>query len=169
MRILAPGVGHAVLRYHRAKLRIRQHIHPRCGRDLRGRGVYYVLVSIGREPAEAIVQNEIASDFNIHRGFGAVIARWLQTRYPHFPQAAAIELFRQRATAIAENDARHRLKQNAVFARHLFRGAHENAARLINHMRFDARCNHANNLILQQLPVTGVIFVPDHQVHRQSF
>ena len=29
--------------------------------------------------------------------------------------------------------------------------------------------NEPHDLVVEQLPVTGVIFVPDHQVHRQSF
>ena len=32
-----------------------------------------------------------------------------------------------------------------------------------------ARGNQPHDLFVEQLPVTGVIFVPDHQVHRQSF
>ena len=93
----------------------------------------------------------------------------LQARHPHLSQVTAIDLFRQRSPAVADNGARDRLEQNAVFARYLFRGAHKDAARSIDHMRLDPHRNQADNLILEQLPVTGTFFVPDHQVHRQPF
>ena len=51
----------------------------------------------------------------------------------------------------------------------LLRRPHENAARAILHDAIRARRDQAQNLVLQLLPVAGVIFVPDHQVHRQPF
>ena len=45
----------------------------------------------------------------------------------------------------------------------------ENAARPIHHIGFDARRDQPHDLIVQHLPVTGVIFVPDHEVHGESF
>ena len=48
-------------------------------------------------------------------------------------------------------------------------GSYKDAARSIGHVGFDACGNQPHDLFVEQLPVTGVIFVPDHQVHRQSF
>jgi hypothetical protein len=62
-----------------------------------------------------------------------------------------------------------RLDQNAVLLRDLVRGSYENAARSIHHLGFDARGNEPYDPVVQKLPVTGAIFVPDHQIHRQSF
>ena len=48
-------------------------------------------------------------------------------------------------------------------------GPHEDAARPVRHVGFDAGGNQPHDLVVEQLPVTGVIFVPDHQVDGQSF
>ena len=59
------------------------------------------------------------------------------------------------------------MEQNLVLARYLIRGSHENAAGAIGQVGFDACGNQSHDLVLEQLPVTGVIFIPYHQVHRQ--
>ena len=76
---------------------------------------------------------------------------------------------RQRPPAVGEDGASDRLEQNAVLVRYLVRRSHEDAAGSIGHVRFEACGNQSHDLVVEQLPVTGVIFVPDHQVHRQSF
>ena len=57
------------------------------------------------------------------------------------------------------------MDQDAVFIRYLFRRTHEDPARPVYHMRFDARGDQSHDLVMQQLPVAGAILVPDHQVH----
>jgi hypothetical protein len=84
----------------------------------------------------------------------------------YIPYAAVINLFRQRSPAVSYDGACDRLEQNTIFVGYLFRVPHENTARSVNDMRFDARGNQTDNLILKQLPVAGAIFVPDHQIHR---
>ena len=44
----------------------------------------------------------------------------------------------------------------------------EDAARPIHHVRLDARRDEPHDLILQQLPISGLVFVPDHQVDGQA-
>ena len=61
------------------------------------------------------------------------------------------------------------MEQNAVLARYLVPRSHKDAARLIFQEGFNPCGNQPHDLVLQKLPVAGVIFVPDHQVHRQSF
>ena len=61
------------------------------------------------------------------------------------------------------------MDQDAVLLRYLVRRSYENAAGSIGHVGFDACGNEPHDLVVEKLPVTGVIFVPDHQVHRQSF
>ena len=60
------------------------------------------------------------------------------------------------------------MDQDAVLLRDLVRRSYENAAGLIGHVGFDPCGNEPHDLVVEKLPVTGVIFVPDHQVHRQS-
>ena len=52
---------------------------------------------------------------------------------------------------------------------HLLGKAHEDAARPVDHLGIDTRCDQAHDLFLQHLPVAGMILVPDHQVDRQAF
>ena len=172
MGILAPGVGHAALGDDGSEVRIRQHIHPRRRRHLPVRGRDDVLAPIGGESAEPVEEDQIAAR-RLGRGrrsFGAAGSGRLEARQPgaHFHQAAPVDLFRQRSPPVADDDARDRLEQNAVLVRYLLRPPHEDAARPIHHVGFDARGDQPHDLVLQQLPVTGAIFVPDHQVHRQS-
>ena len=83
-------------------------------------------------------------------------------------RTGAVDLFRQGPPAVAEDDAGDGLEQRAVLLRDLLRRAHEDAARAIDHLGFEARRDQAQDLVLQHLPVTGAVLVPDHQVHRQS-
>jgi hypothetical protein len=61
------------------------------------------------------------------------------------------------------------VEQGAVFGGYLLRRTHEDATGPVNRAGFDARGDQPHDLFLQLLPVTGVIFVPDHQVHHESF
>ena len=45
---------------------------------------------------------------------------------------------------------------------------HEDSAGSVHHVGFDARGDQPHDLILQQLPVPGSIFIPDHQIHAES-
>ena len=45
---------------------------------------------------------------------------------------------------------------------------HEDAARSIDHVGFDARGNEPHDPLLEQLPISDAVFVPDDQVNRQS-
>ena len=74
----------------------------------------------------------------------------------------------QRPAPVADDDARNRLHQSAIFIRHLFGLAHEYAAWPVHHVCFDARRDQTHDLLSQHLSVTGVIFIPDYQVYRES-
>ena len=99
----------------------------------------------------------------------AVCAGRRETRNEHFRQAATVDLVPQRPPAVDEDGASDRLQQNAVLVRYLVRGSYKDAAWPIGHVGFKARGNQPHDLFVEQLPVTGVIFGPDHQVHGQSF
>ncbi len=75
----------------------------------------------------------------------------------------------QRPPAVGEDGPGDRLEKNAVLVRYLVPRSYEDAAGSIGHVGFEARGNQPHDLFVEELPVTGVIFVPDHQVHRQSF
>ena len=79
----------------------------------------------------------------------------------------SVDLFRQGPPAVAEDDAGDGLEQGAVFLRDLLRRAHEDAARPVHRLGFEAHRHQTQDLVLQHLPIAGAVFVPDHQVHRQ--
>ena len=176
MGIFAPGVSHAAFGKDGSKLSICQHVHPGCRGYVCGRRCNHVLAPIGGEAAEPVVEEEIAgrSSRSGRREINAMHsrrreARQIQMRCAHFHQAAPIDLLSQRAALVADDHARDCLHQNAILIRYLFRPPHENSTGFIHHMRFDARGNQSHDLFLQQLAVSGAIFVPHHQVHDQSF
>ena len=79
----------------------------------------------------------------------------------------ACNLVRQRSASIGEDYAGHRLLQQAVFDRHLFRRSHEDTTRSIHHIGLDSGRDQPHDLIVQHLTIAGVIFIPNHEVHGQ--
>ncbi len=57
MGVLAPGVGKAILRDDGSKVRIRQHVHPRCRCCLPGRGRDDVFASIAGKSSQSIEED----------------------------------------------------------------------------------------------------------------
>ncbi len=134
------------------------------------RGRNDIFASVRGESAQPVEEHQIAAgQLGRPRGFGAVGSGRRQGRYGHFHLAPTVELVLQRPPAIGDDGASHRLEQNAVFLRYLVRRSYENAAWPIYLAGFDPCGNESHDLVVEKLPVTGVIFVPDHQVHRQSF
>ena len=174
MRVLGPGVGAAALGNHRAEMRVGQHVRPRRRRGVVRAQHDDVLAAVGAEAAVWIAQLQAARVLYRRRqqrrrdGRRAVprLAR-LEARHMRFHPAPA-DLFGQRAAGVGEDNARAGLDQNAVLAGELLRRAHEDAAGTIEQARFAARSDQAHDLVLQLLPVTGAILVPDHQIHRQT-
>ena len=153
------------------KLRVRQHIDP-WRRSHFAASVVVMMYSRPSGVNPPIPLKKIRSE----RGDAATAAgsgRWTRAggklRNGDFFGAAAQQLVHQRSAAIRDDGASDRLEQNAVLARYLVPRSHEDAARSICQGGFDPCGNQSRDLVLQNLPVAGVIFVPDQQVHRQSF
>ncbi len=170
VRILAPGVGGAALRNDRAEVRIGENVHPRRRRYLTGPLRNDVFATVGGESAQSVEQDQIAARRrNGRRGCRALAAARHQLRHAHFRKLTPVKLFGQRSPVVRNDNSRNRLEQNTVLAGDMLHRPHENAARPIDHAGLDARGDQSNDLFLQLLPVTGVILVPDHQIHRQPF
>ena len=134
------------------------------------RGCNDILVAIRGESAESVEKQQIvARQGGNCRGGGTVSPGRRKERHGNFPKIPAVDLVRQHPPAVGDDGAGDRLEQDAFLARYLVRRPYENAARLIRHVGAFACGNEPHDLFLELLPVTGVIFVPDHQVHRQSF
>ena len=80
----------------------------------------------------------------------------------------SFQLLGQRSLFIVQDNARHRLQQHAIVIGDLFEAPDEDAARLVEHLRFDARGNQTGDLVLQGLAINRNVFVQNDQVDRQS-
>ena len=170
VRVLAPGVGRAALRDDRAESRVGQHVDPRRRGDVGRIGGDHILAPVGGEATEAVEENQIrARRRRRRRRIGAVRAQRLQARDHGFRLAAAVDLVGQQPVLVAENHPRDRLQQDAVLVRNMVCRAHENAARAIDQAGLDAERDQPGDLVVEQLPIAGVVFVPDHQVGDQPF
>ena len=50
----------------------------------------------------------------------------------------------------------------------MIRGAHENTAGPVDNVGFDTRGDQAHGLVVQLLPITRLVFGPDHEVDDES-
>ena len=168
--ILAPGAGLAAFRDDASEVRVCQHIHPRRRRFLTVRGRNHVFAPVRRESSQPIEEDQVARRrLGRRRDFVAAVSSRADARNGHFRNPATVDLVPQRPPAVGEDGASNRLEQDPVLARYLLAEPQEYAARPIREPGFQARGDQPQDLVLEQLPVTGVIFVPDHQVHRQPF
>ena len=130
----------------------------------------YVLAPIRSESSQPIEEEQIvARQRGRWRGFGAAGSGWRKAWHGYFPKAATVDLVPQRTPTVGKDGPGDRLEKNAVLVLYLVGRSYKDAPGSIGHVGFDACGNQPHNLFLKKLPVSGVIFVPDHQVHRQSF
>ena len=122
----------------------------------------------GVNPPEPVGQDQLARGRFGGRRFAAMAPGRHEARDPHLRGAAPGDLFHQAPAAVGDDGARHGLEQDAVLVRDLLRPPHEDPARPIHHVRFDAGGDQPHDLVLQHLPVAAAVLVPDHEVHRQS-
>ena len=61
------------------------------------------------------------------------------------------------------------MEQNSILRRDLIGELYEDAATAVIGAGFNAGGNQSHDLVVEWLPVTRLIFVPDHQVNRKSF
>jgi hypothetical protein len=61
------------------------------------------------------------------------------------------------------------LGAQAILVGYLVHATHENAARPVYDVGFDAGGDQSHDAILQQLAITGFVLVPDHHVDREAF
>ena len=114
--ILTPGISLTALGNNCTKMRIRQHIHPWCGRHLCGCGSNDVFVPVRGKTAQPIVQNQIAPRQHATGWkIGAAASAWPETRHLYIPDATVINLFRQRSPAVSYDGTCDRLEQNTIF------------------------------------------------------
>ena len=124
--------------------------------------------AVGRESPQPVEQDQFARGQFGGRDLCAMDSRGHEARNPNLHGATTGDLFHQTSPAVGDDRARDGLEQDAVLVRDLFRPSHEDPARSVHHMRFDASGDQPHDLILQDLPITAAVLVPDHEIHRQS-
>ena len=157
--ITCPKCGFASTFTHGAGV----HLPMRCRND--------VLASVRRESAESVEEHQIVARQRRRLPVGS--DRWVRVSVrsgtDYFYNTATVDLVRQYSPAVGDDGTSYGLEQDAVLVRYLVHRSYKNAAWLIGHVGFDACGNESHDPVLQKLPVTGAIFVPESQVHRQSF
>ena len=92
-----------------------------------------------------------------------------QRRDQRLGAAGAFQLFGQRSVFIPQDQARHRLQEDAVFTGNLFQAPNKDPARLVHHLRFNPRRDQTDDLVVQGLAIHRSVFVQDDQFDRQAF
>ena len=82
--------------------------------------------------------------------------------------ASLVDLANQISASVGQHHPRHGLYQDAILVGNLVGRPHEDAARSIGHVGLTAGCDEPHDLVMQDLPVAGMILVPDHEIHLQS-
>ena len=69
------------------------------------------------------------------------------------------QLLRQSSLFIVEHNPRRGLQQHEIVVRNLFEAPDEDAARLVQHLRFNSGRNQTGDLVLQGLAVNRNVLV----------
>src|SRR5476651_624945 len=96
---------------------------------------------------------------------GPPVSNWRDFR---LSGAARAELCVEGSACIADDGARNSLEQHPVFIRHLLSHANKNLPTTLFRTHVNGGSNQVHDPVLQSLPVAGMIFIPDHQVHCQT-
>ena len=162
MGIFDPRVGTATFRDDRAKRGIGQHIDPRRGRGLARLQRDDIFVSVAGKAAEAILKHELPGhDRRGQVGRGGAGGR--QRRDHRVEHTAMLELLRQRAFFVVEDDPGHGLQQYEVFVGNLLEVPDKNAAGLVEHLRLEARGDQAGDPVVERLAVDRNVLVENDQ------
>src|SRR6266852_5848578 len=169
MRILAPAIGLAALRNYRPELRIRDHVRPRHWRRLCLSRRDDVFAAIGGKSAKPVVEEQRSRrHVDRTRGIGTTDERGPYPRRRWFRRRAPGNLVRETTFAVGDDRSRDALHQDAVFDGNLFGTTDEYASGTIEHVGLDTARDQSHDLIVQQLPVSRMVLVPDHQVDRET-
>ena len=178
-RVLAPRVRHSGFGDHGSELLVGDHVDPRCGCRLAVVETDHVLAPVAGEAADAVPELQLATGRRRHAGrqirygFGSCLTRWTEPRrrerrIARIGRSTTRNLLGKRPAPIADDHARDGLQEHAIFVGDLLGAADEDAARLVHQLALDARREQAHDLLLQQRAITGLVFVPDHEVDGQA-
>jgi len=172
MGIFTPGVGAAALGDQGAEVGIGQHVAPRRRRWPAGEQLDVVFAPIRRETTESVGMPRILARHpicavDVRPGCGPEPGRHQHGR-AKLRQHPVVELLGQRTPTIGDDSAGNGLEKQPVLGGDVLHRPHEDVPGLPTRTGAAARCDQVDDLLLQALPVAGVILVPDHQVHRQT-
>ena len=125
-------------------------------------------MSVAGKTAKSILENQFTRRKRLGRIAECGSGR-CQRRDQRLRQALLFELFRQHSIFVVQNNPGHGLQQHAIIIRNLFEAPDEDAARLVQHLRFNARGNQTGDLVLQGLAVNRNVFVQNDELDSQPF
>ena len=169
MRVLAPGVRPAALADDRAEPRVGQHVHPRRRRRRVGRRDDDVFAAVLRETAGAVERDQVAALALPRRPAPPPggCATGANARHGHLGPARrstcsanvpAVSLTITRATVCIST-----LSSSDICSMRRTKIPPGRSSRFASARRRD----HAHDLVLQHLPVSRLVLVPDDQVDRE--
>ena len=97
-----------------------------------------IFVAVAGKTAKAVRKNQLALAGAAWAGRGRAERVGVSAGTTRLQNTAVFQLFRQRSLLIVQDEARHGLQQHAVFVGDLFEAPDKDAARLVEHLRFDA-------------------------------
>ena len=186
VRVFGPGVTGRAVADDAAELRIGQHVRPRRRSVLTGTQSDQVFAAISRKRADTVIKH--AAWRNMIKGPGIGVDRMrvarrrlgqcehfvldrgrLQQRHGNVRRLPSRDLFGQFTTQIADDDARDGLHEDAILMRNLLPHPHEDATGAIDCVGLQPDRDQPHDLVLQLLPIPGLVLVPDDQIDDQSF
>ena len=173
--VVHPRAAAARFGDHGADTGIGQAIDPWCGRADARVKQDHIFAPISREAAEAVEGVELGRFWPRLQVGGSFRRCRLCTPPPRLEwgdrdlrSATLLHLLDQRASFVGEHDAGGGLQQHPVLLGELFTAAHKDAARAVDEPGLRTGGDEVEDRLVQHLPVDGVVFVPDDEVHVEA-
>ncbi|KAF5056940.1 hypothetical protein DSECCO2_362120 [anaerobic digester metagenome] len=168
--VFAPGVGTAAFGDDAPEERVGQHIGPGRGSGQALGGGDDILASVRGESSLTVEKGEVVAGLrNRRQRFGAVRPARHQLGDSGSRQEAAVDLLREGPERVGDDHAGDRLDQDAVLFGEAIARTHEDSAGLVGSAGFDPGGDESHDLVVQYLPIPGLILVPDDQVDLEPF
>jgi len=167
MGIFAPSKGKPCFRNYGSKLWICEHIGPRSGSCLSLSRNYNIFPPIGSKTSQSVKENKVIAGGR-QGAFGtgnswpcrqSKVGNCIDRGYSAFYQ------LRQRVLAVGNNDPGNCLHQDSVFFSYAIGRKDKNPPRFPKKTALSL-CNEPHDLVMQKLPVPGLVFIPDYQVNQ---
>ena len=164
-----PTVAAAYLTGEKAKVRVGNHIDPGGRRRFTRTQIDLIFAAISAKATQAIVKLKVSGAGEGRLGSNKVIIRShrLKAGQRRGPTIQIGQLRRQRAVASIQQDVRRSQQECAFGFAHLVGTQNKDTAPLVDPTVAVQPAEEAVDIILQRLPIVGVLQVEDHQIDAQ--